>query len=433
MSSLDLALLFFLVLAVLNYRAHRSVLYPPFLFCAMWLLDLAVFRSGLIEVDPLHGNTLAIVAAGATAFSAGGLLASLAPRALLRIHLFPPRPERQPTFLRNMLMIVLLCGLPALFYQVYQFSKLQGGGFNILAQARLEMIEMVQNEETSQSFVLSYFTLIAILASLLFATEKKDRQFWVVSVLAFIGCILSTGRVSLLILISGLSAIRLLQTKQESLLSAMRLLRWPVVLFAALFIGLIFTNKQTEGMTGGVTDIATFSVLSYIVGPLAAFDKVVQYPADFIMTTSHTFQFPLTLAAKLHLTDYTMPPKVGGFLLVPFPTNVYTVFKFYYLELGTFGTLVLLLFIGLLHSLLYLKARQGGRFSTYLFAYSMFPVMLAIFDDSYYETGLYLRVFVFGLLYFSLGSMPLSLLPAIKLRWQQPRPVPANGSTDRSS
>jgi len=60
---LDLALIFFLLLVVLNYRAHRSVLYPPFIFCAMWLLVLLVVRLGLIELDPVHGNTLALVAA----------------------------------------------------------------------------------------------------------------------------------------------------------------------------------------------------------------------------------------------------------------------------------------------------------------------------------------------------------------------------------
>ena len=32
---LDLALIFFLLLTVLNYRAHRSVLYPPFIFCGV--------------------------------------------------------------------------------------------------------------------------------------------------------------------------------------------------------------------------------------------------------------------------------------------------------------------------------------------------------------------------------------------------------------
>ena len=32
-------------------------MYPPFIFCVMWLLDLAVIRSGLIEIYPVHGNT----------------------------------------------------------------------------------------------------------------------------------------------------------------------------------------------------------------------------------------------------------------------------------------------------------------------------------------------------------------------------------------
>jgi oligosaccharide repeat unit polymerase len=187
-------------------------------------------------------------------------------------------------------------------------------------------------------------------------------------------------------------------------------------LFAALFIGLIFINNNTEEMTGGVVGIATFSVLSYIVGPLAAFDKVVQHPADFIMTSSHTFESPLKLAAALHLTDYTPPPLFDSWVFVPFPTNVYTVFKFYFLELGTAGTVVLLLFFGLLHSLLYLKARQGGRFSTYLFAYSIFSVLVVIFDDHYFTLEVDVYAIAFGLFYFLIGSVPFRLLPAVKVR-----------------
>ena len=204
-------------------------------------------------------------------------------------------------------MIVLLCGLPILFYQILQLSKSEGSGFNILLQARLALVQSIQNGDTSQSLLMDSFVMIATIVSLLFATEKKDRQFWVVTAVAVSACILSTGRTSLLLLVSGLCAIRLLQTRQESLLGAIRLLRWPVALFAALFIGLIFTNKQTEGMAGGAAGIATYYVLSYIVGPLAAFDRVVHHPADFIMTTSHTFESPLHWAARLHLTLHATP------------------------------------------------------------------------------------------------------------------------------
>jgi len=112
--------------------------------------------------------------------------------------------------------------------------------------------------------------------------------------------------------------------------------------------------------------------------------------------------------------DYTKPQAIESVTFVPFATNVYTVYEHYFLELGIIGTLVLLLFIGLLHSLLYLKAKQGGRFSIYLFAYSMYPVLMVFFADCYNNIAGYLFAIAFGLLYFSVGSLPLRLLPANK-------------------
>jgi hypothetical protein len=160
-------------------------------------------------------------------------------------------------------------------------------------------------------------------------------------------------------------------------------------------------------MTGSVVDIEKGTLIGYIVGPLVAFDSVVQSPAGFVMATSHVFQFPLSLAANLHLiTNYTKPPQFDSFIFIPFQMNVYTVFKFYFVELGTAVTMVLMAFFGLINSLFYLKAREGGRFSTYLFAYSMFTVLLM------------LRAIALGLLYFLIGSVPLRLLPAIKVRRQ---------------
>lgn len=416
MSYLDLFLIIFFLLTVLNYCVRRSILYPPFIFSAMWLLDLIVVHSDLIELDPVHAGTLIIVTGGALSFSAGGLLAGMMPLKLLRIHLFPPRAEGAHHLARNILVIALLCGLPIYFYQIYEISRLGGSGLNLLMQARLAELEAAESGQPIRSFVLDYFMTITIFSSLAFATETKNWRFWIVSAVALIACVLSTGRTYLLLLIAGLSTIHLLQAKKESILDALRVLRWPTALFMALYIGLIFSNKDTQGLAGGVTGIASYFLLSYIVGPLAAFDRVVQHPGDFTMAANHTFDFFLKLAGMLHLTDYISPPRVDSFVFVPFPTNVYTVFKFYFLELGVFGALILLFFIGLLHSLLYLKARQGGRFSTYLFAFSVYAVLVVTFDDAYFSTGAYLRAIAFGLLYFSIGSLPLQFLPATRCR-----------------
>jgi oligosaccharide repeat unit polymerase len=410
---LDFAIIFFASITILNYWVQRSVLYPPLIFCAVWLLDLVVMRLDLIEINYVHGNTLTIVAAGATAFSIGGLFASLMPREFLRIHLLSAKPKRTPDSLRNTVMIVLLCSLPLMFYETWQLG---GGGLNILEQARTAMIESIQSEVRSlPMLMLGSFALFAISASLLFATEKLDWKFWVVTGAAFVGCILTTGRTNLLTLIAGLSVIRLLQKRQESVHDAMRLLRWPVILFVVLFIGLIFVDKNTEELAGGISGTATYaiySVINYTEAPLAAFDNVVQRPADFTIASSHIFAFPLRLAAALHLTDYKAAPLLDSYTLVPFPTNVYTVFKFYFLELGIIGTLVLMCVIGLLHSMLYLKARKGGTFSIYLFACFIFPLLMVTFDDWYHSISKYLYSIVLGLLYFLLGSLQFRLMSA---------------------
>ena len=407
MTSPEIAFGILLFLTVLNYRAQRSVLYPPFIFCVMWALDLGVYCLGLIQVDAVHGNTLAIVLAGAAAFSIGGWLAGLTPVELLRIHQFPVRPQNFPRLLRNALTVILLCALPVMAYQVFQLSK-GGSGVGILMRARQAQVQAAENGEPVHSLVLDYFVMVASMTSLLFATEKKDRQFWMVTAIAFLGCILSTGRTSLLLLIAGLCALRLLETRQESLVRALRLLRWPAVLFVVFYVALIFTNKNTKGMPGGASGIAIYFVLSYIVGPLAAFDAVVQTPVLYAPASTHTFEFLMKIAAALHLTDYSPPPKLDAFVMVPFPTNVYTVFKFYFLDVGTGGILVVFLLFGIVHTLLYLKARQGGRLSRYLFAFSVYSVLMVTFDDAYYTTGIFLRAFIFGFLYFLLGSLRVS-------------------------
>src|SRR6185312_1595500 len=179
-------------------------------------------------------------------------------------------------------------------------------------------------------------------------------------------------------LIAGLCAVRLLRRHQEQFWQALKSLRWPVLIFVALYVALIFTNKNTKGVNGGISGIVSYYVVSYIVGPLAAFDAVVQAPGSFMPASSHVFEFPMKIAAAFHLMSYTAPPKLDTFVEVPFAANVYTVFKFYFLELGVGGTIAIMFVFGLLHSLLYLKAQQKGRLSTFLYAYSIYAVIMVV-------------------------------------------------------
>jgi oligosaccharide repeat unit polymerase len=415
MSALDLSLAALLALTLLNYWLWRSVLYPPFIFCFMWVFDLATWRMHLIDVFPVHTNTLSIVTGAAAVFTLGGLFASLTPQSLLRPRLFPEPPELRATLVRNILTAIVLCGVPLFYWQVYKISQ-QGLGANLLMRARDVEVAAAQNGQQIRSFVFDYFVIGATFTALLFATGRRDWKFRVVVAAAFIGCILSTGRTGLLLLIAGLCAIRLLRRDEEQFWRALKSLRWPVLIFLLLYIALIFTNKNTKGVTGGISGIVSYYVVSYIVGPLAAFDAVVQAPGSFMPVSSHVFEFPMKIAAAFHLMFYTAPPKLDTFVEVPFAANVYTVFKYYFLELGVSGTMAIMLVIGLLHSLLYLKAKMGGRLSIYLYAYSIYAVIMVIFDDAYYDVGNYLRAFLFGAVYLALCAYSFHLVPRLRFR-----------------
>lgn len=431
MSAVDITLAVVTALTILNYWLWRSVLYPPFIFCFMWLFDLATWRMHLIDVYPLHNNTLAIVAGSAALFTLGGALASLTPRELLRVRLLPEDPHQRADLVRNALTIVVLCGLPAFFYQVLQISH-QGLGANILMRARAVEVEAAQNGQQMHSIIFDYFVMVSTLAALLFSTEeKRGWRFWIVALAAFAGCILSTGRTTLLLLIAGLCTVKLLREHRRSFFQAIKALRWPVAIFIALYIGLIFTNKNTSGIGGGATGIVSYYVTSYIVGPLAAFDAVVQAPASFALASTHVFEFPAKIATAFHLMSYNAPPKLDAFVQIPFATNVYTVFKFYFLELGVSGTLIIMLIFGFFHSLLYVKAEQGSRLATYLFAFSVYAVIMVIFDDAYYDVGIYLRAFIFGAVYFALCSYSFEIFPRVRFRPLTSR-SPKNAGSERA-
>ena len=414
MNWLDSAICALSVLSILNYRLHRSVLYPPFVFCIMWLLDLALYRSGLIVIDPLHENTLAIVVGGIFLFSFGGLLASLIPTPLFRVHVMPTRMRAD--FWRRALTLIILISLPFFILKMIHAAA-TGAGTTLLMRARATEVEAVESGRVGWS-PLNIIQLFAIYVPLLLAVDKRDWRFWATTFAAVIVAILSTGRTDLLLLIFGISAIYLLRTRQESFRKAVRFLRVPFVVFLCLYIGLIFTNKDTDslGVGGGIFGIATYFVLSYIVGPLAAFDGVVQNPGNYAITSSHIFEFPLKMATSLHLMNYSSPYLANTFVTVPFPTNVYTMFKFYFLELGTAGTMFALFFFGMAHCALYIKAKHGSRLCTYLYGYMLYAIMLSIFDDAYYLVGGLLRAALFGVLYFYMSQINFRFIPSIAKR-----------------
>jgi len=293
-----------------------------------------------------------------------------------------------------------------------------GEGGTIFERARNAGITAQQNGEGIEgmsSGISIYFVSWAVFTAIMFLLLGKDKSFWLVAFIALLACILTTGRTSLLQLFGGLICAYLMTTGRTSFWAALKVTRLPLLLFGFLFLGLIFLNKteQSQNYANGIAQIAMVFFISYIVGPLAAFDSFLQNPGLFSDIPNHTFKFYLSIAAHLHLIQYVPAPMLQGFVGVPYPVNVYTMYKDYVIDFGVFGALAAVAIIGFLHVALYRKALTGSFLGTFLFALSIFPVTMAIFSDQYSSLGNYTNAICFCGIFIILQSLPIRILPSV--------------------
>jgi oligosaccharide repeat unit polymerase len=408
--SVDAAIALLTALAVGNYWLSRSVLYPPLCFCVVWLLDLFLYRLDLTPVDTLHSETIGIICLGAVLFSMGGILALLAPKNIFEARLiltrFPPRNN----IVKPAVTAFLLCGVPLLARNLMLMAS-QGVGNTIFQRARTSG---VGGDTSGISSIGTYFILWALYAAPLFLLERRDKTFWLMTSIAFIASILSTGRLPILMLISSLTCVQLMMTNRHTFWAALRFARIPIALFVCLYFGLIFLTKDTSVFEeGGIGALLIIFFVGYIVGPTAAFDYFLRHPQDYAAGPNHTFKFFLGIASHLHLLVY-QPPPTEGFIIVPFPTNVYTVYRSYIGDFGLYGALGVMVVIGLLQTLVYRKARTGSKLAIYFFAITFYEVFMVIFSDEYAAFGAYIDSLLFAAIYIVLRSLPLRILPRLE-------------------
>ncbi len=414
--NLDLLIFVLALSATVNYRFRRSVLYPPFLFCGMWLVVTVLLRMNIVEMYPLHTITLNYVAAGAILFSVGGYFAFFVPRILVatRFSIFPggateqadrERPKRRVKWRNFAIVSALLITVGIEFHLMHQLaaqSNIEGG---LLARAESADVENTANGSGSLLEELD-IPLLTVFFAVLYLQKHSGRMAAIVMGLVLANCILRGSRGALLILFSALLAVQLMDRKQERMLSALKATRLPIVFFVVLFGGLVIFKKNTSGVEGNLVGFAGNALVQYIVGPLGALDHVLTHPSDYVALSNHTFKLFLKMASMVGLISYTPPPG-NEWIFVPFGANVYTAYEPFITDFGLYGALGIFSFIGFMHTLLFRRAKLGGRFAQFMFALSVYPIIMVVFDDVYTAFLLYIEGMLFAMLYLTIRRMRL--------------------------
>jgi oligosaccharide repeat unit polymerase len=390
-------------LTVVNYYVgRRNVLYPPFLFSLSWFVVFCLCMIPLIEVNKLGADTLAIVVLGAAAFSAGG--AVVGGRRSVR-NLIPVGTPSGGAWPRKIILFYCLAVLPAFYLEVRSLSA-AGGFAGFMISARAAVVAAVENGQNafggrlySTAIILSTFNAFVFLIE---ARDWRKEWYWILGSILTALCfsVLTTGRTPILGLGVGLVGIYLLRRRRFSFREAWKFVRWPLLVCLALFTILVPLNKDISGMEGGATDAVGQFVFGYCVIPLAGFDYVLRHPSEYKYEPDHTFRDILPALASVSGMRYSPPPTLDDFVQIPLPTNTYTVFKPYYLDFGLAGMLFSMFLLAAVQTWLFRRALAGAPFYVFLFAVSLYPLVLAFFDDAYSSIRGNFEAFIFAVLYF---------------------------------
>jgi oligosaccharide repeat unit polymerase len=380
--------MFLALLTVLNYCVgKRSVLYPPFIFSFVWFADAAIFWYAPIQVSDVHSITWWVITIGASLFSLGGLLS----RALPKVAFSAKVCElSHPTVSRiglQLLLLICLAEVPLMIMDVLQHG---GGGSlgELLVRSRQFYVDMAEQGE-SWGLVVGSLPIFSIAVAILCRIEDCGILFWTAAMASAVCCILTGGRSYLLLLFLSLTVIHLLIKRKDSLVDAAKYVCIPVLIFASIFIALIFFDKDVSSYRGSIAAILTNFVLAYIIVPIPALDYVLMHSSEYANAPHHTFEFVLAVMSKFGAPANT-PKMHDAYLFVPLPTNVYTVYKFFFTDFGVALALAAVLLIGFVQTAIYLRARAGNKVAIFLTALLVYPAVLSIFDDLYSAGGLVL-------------------------------------------
>jgi len=374
---------------------------------------VVVYQCGFIKIDPLHNYILVLVGSGAVCFSLGGRLARLIPIQTKTVRFnalesTQPPPLNRLYFWKFLMLMLSLFLMLQIAYSTIS-TGLSGGPGSILLNAREAGLSNASENGGISGVLSAYVSLWVNCTALMFFLERRDRWFWVMALVALITAISTTGRGPVLQIFIMLVTAYLIKTHQLGFRAATRFARVPILMFLFFYIGLTFTNKNTSVIEGGILGIAIYFVVSYMIGPVVAMDYVLEHTEQYAGNPNHTFKLFAKLGDFFHLWSYSPPPLLDKFIEVPFPTNVYTGYKFYFTDFGFVGCLIVVGIIGFIHSFLYRKALMESQLALYAFCFFNFCLVMFIFDDLYSAVGQIICVCIFGILYQSLRR--LRLLP----------------------
>ena len=400
---LELFVLLLFALTLFNYFYLKDYKYPPFLFSMIWFVMLAsymlILRFGTIEIYDVSYDALIIFFSGAVFFSFGGA----------SIYVILKKSRKQYSYayrfkinnvLDNIIYVLPVVFLPLYIRRAIEISKSTGND-NFFIGLRWGL--NYGDQTYGYLKYIAAFSVINALYRMLVLTNIKQLNYsykmkaYSSLAITTVYAVLNTGRTGILfVLLSllGFSAV-------NKSLSIKKIFLATGGFLMVFLIFAIFLNKGGSSDSSFLENLSSVSqvVLVYMFGSFPAFDHFIHSHYE-IVYGENTFRLIYVFLEKISLINHSPALLVQEFVEVPFQTNVYTIYEYYVSDFGAYGAMLIIYFIGFIHTYLYLNLNRGLMYK-FLYAILLYPLCFSFFEDQYFSIlSQWIQYFIFGLFTF---------------------------------
>jgi len=377
----SLTILILTLLAWVNYRAMGKTLFSPaVVFCVVWASALLLAKEVGDFFYPFSPQTLFLFMCGAVAFSLGSWAAACFPAQTRRAD--PPLSKTSSRVL-TLLVLVIAAATPLCYLWLREFTSGEGPNY-------LSAVYTVLSVESNQldkrvSIFLNLSSFSNIVAMIAFYERKQNSKRSVIAIVFSLALnILGGGRTGFTSLILALIGIDAIQNRR---------LRWKPLLaaFLAFFIlSGVFVIYVQKGEARADASLQQNAVpilqmfVAYASGGLVAFDRVVREPG-IVKHNWHINRFFLLTLNRFGAHSEVPELKADFVAIGPhlLQINVYT-FYFAYMDFGYFGMMLIVLVLGFIITLCYMKAISGSRIAVLMYGLFFGGVVLSIYFEPFF-------------------------------------------------
>lgn len=385
------------LLFFLNYKLMKKIiLHPAVLFSLIWFVILSahfIFSFTLLnELPPLNISTYLIFFGGVLAFTFGGFIETVIWQKNKGLKNDLDQNIRNSKneislLLKCILLGIVLVGLPFFLqasYKIFLASNLD----NFLIGLRSELVYGDEDIGILKYlFAFSLVTYAFILQSYLKESNLTNRLLLIISFLATtVYAVFTTGRLLFLLILVVYLGMRLMHHRP---FSSKKIFGF-IILFMITFIllGIVYNKGgNTEETAAENIKPAAQGTAIYMVASLNALDYELHNQFHIDYNGHNSLRFFMKLGETLNiLPNAKVNDLIPPFVLVPYPTNVYTFYSPYIKDFGKFYAWFIISLLGFTQTYLYNKAFEKRNFRVSIWnSLMLFPLLVSFFADQYFS------------------------------------------------